>query len=418
MKHQSNVCNYLSIDHDKEINVRFLFDRVYISYQECLNAFVDINMGNADFDLQELYDAYLDSTSTFLGRAISPFYDKDSFCFAEKKLLHKYIDSVRNYAITFENYRNNSHQFSVSCLFKTFNVAKDLFVTCGLIFQRRNPFIQLYKKGCQEIGIKTLPFFSLVNNSISLAFTALTGGLKDSFIQDVKDIVSQFNSNLNEKLLPADKKVRDNFLFFSQMAKSAYDFQLDFLKSQYNLKEYPMGCKWLNSQKINCGFEYYSSYGMVLEDANDKVFITFGGTVIDRICKKTFYTLITDLIQANSISLSYVVSVGLVSEIKEESKNKNIIVCGHSLGGGITQFVASVLQNTVGYTFNSAGLSKDSLKLLKCSNSKRDNIFHLRMENDLISMYGELVEGEIYFLKETTSCIKSHGIDTIINALK
>lgn len=418
MKYNGNVCNYLPIAHDKEINIKSLFDEVYSSYLKCLIAFAEISMGSVEYDLQEAYDAYLCSSSHFLDKTIAPFYDKDIFCFTEKILLKKYIDNVKNYASTFENCRKDSHQFSISCLYKTFNVLKDLHIISSLIFDSQSHFIRLYKKGCQKIGIKTSPFFSLANNSISLALTALTGGLKDSFIQDVKDIVCQFNSNLNEKLLLADKTVHDTFLFYSQMAKSAYDFQLDFLKSQYNLKEYSMKCEWLNSHKINCGFEYYSSYGMALEDANDNVFITFGGTVIDRICKKTLYTLITDLIQANSVSLSYVVSVGLVSAIKEQSKNKNIIVCGHSLGGGITQFVASVLQNTVGYTFNSAGLSKDSMKLLKCSNSKRDNIFHLRMENDLISMYGELVEGEIYFLKETTSCIKSHGIDTIINALK
>lgn len=69
---------------------------------------------------------------------------------------------------------------------------------------------------------------------------------------------------------------------------------------------------------------------------------------------------------------------------KKGFKDSKIIVCGHSLGGGLMQYATSLMQkpDIFGYGYNSAGLSKENLFNVFCW--KPLNILQLHMRFDVI----------------------------------
>lgn len=69
---------------------------------------------------------------------------------------------------------------------------------------------------------------------------------------------------------------------------------------------------------------------------------------------------------------------------KEGFQNSNVIVCGHSLGGGLMQYAVSLCNKSdmVGYGYNSAGLSRANMYRVR--NYRHDNIFHLHQQVDLV----------------------------------
>ena len=99
--------------------------------------------------------------------------------------------------------------------------------------------------------------------------------------------------------------------------------------------------------------------------------------------------------------------------LREKYPNKKIIICGHSLGGGLGQFAAIPFANNVeAYCFNSAGQFHDTLKILKRISYQNTNIKHVRLNNDWVSMFGKLY-GDIYTIPFNENCYKSHLIKSI-----
>ena len=89
----------------------------------------------------------------------------------------------------------------------------------------------------------------------------------------------------------------------------------------------------------------------------------------------------------------YVQAAGLVRAVwlgkshKKGFKDSKVIVCGHSLGGGLMQFAVSLInrEDVIGYEYNSAGLSEQNVKktnalLQEC----HSNVFHLYQPNDKV----------------------------------
>lgn len=96
----------------------------------------------------------------------------------------------------------------------------------------------------------------------------------------------------------------------------------------------------------------------------------------------------------------YFASLGLAISMDQKYKSKELVITGHSLGGGLTQFVTASLMrsNIQGIGFNSAGMSKRTMSLLDKhqKNLIQSNqaqmadikIQHVVLKNDPVSKFG------------------------------
>lgn len=133
---------------------------------------------------------------------------------------------------------------------------------------------------------------------------------------------------------------------------------------------------------------------------NGNVVIGFAGTDI----KTKIPTLGADIQQLVSPSLMYLRAAGIVKMMADKFEGAEIIVVGHSLGGGLTQL--AVLANGAntrirGAAFNSAGLSlltmdeTDEELAGKKVESVSTRITHFRAKLDPVSAFGALIGGVI-----------------------
>lgn len=86
----------------------------------------------------------------------------------------------------------------------------------------------------------------------------------------------------------------------------------------------------------------------------------------------------------------YLQAAGLVHAVwmgkrhKKGFKKSQVVVCGHSLGGGLMQYAVSLCQKNdmLGYGYNSAGLSEANM--FQLWNERPKNIFHLHLRVDVV----------------------------------
>lgn len=139
--------------------------------------------------------------------------------------------------------------------------------------------------------------------------------------------------------------------------------------------------------------------------------------------------LITDVVQImGGPDSTYYAAVGIARTVTEKFRNKKIIITGHSLGGGLTQFAVSALMNpnVQGIGFNSAGLSQSTMDILKHhqslnkenpSKKNETDMTHVVMEHDKVSMFGTLV-GKVVVLNSKhrrTNAHKLRNVNKTIN---
>lgn len=105
----------------------------------------------------------------------------------------------------------------------------------------------------------------------------------------------------------------------------------------------------------------------------------------------------------------YVQAVGVLNAVwmgkrhKVGFQNAPIIVCGHSLGGGLMQYSVAYMDkpDISGYGYNSAGLSRENVeRLIPFDDS---NIFHLYLPNDVV-----------FTISSCTQLGRSVKLDTIV----
>ena len=155
-----------------------------------------------------------------------------------------------------------------------------------------------------------------------------------------------------------------------------------------------------------------------LAESNNVLYIAFRGS-------KCFKNWITNFHQISiGPRIAYLCALGLLLELRMNSKpNKRIIVCGHSLGGGLSQFAvaaatAAGYKNIEAFGYNSAGLSDDTLNVIDHISSgikKFSNIYHICHISDIVSRIGYLL-GDCYLIGKRSQVL-SHKLDTIISIL-
>lgn len=121
----------------------------------------------------------------------------------------------------------------------------------------------------------------------------------------------------------------------------------------------------------------------------------------------------------------YRMALGLVIITSEQYSSKRVLVFGHSLGGGLTQFAvtASGKDNVIGYGYNSAGLSKMTLSRMSLPKEIR-NVYHYHLRNDIVFNIGNHLGEQIHSTANFHTGInlelikRVHSIDMLRIALK
>lgn len=417
---KDNLSKYFS---DIQINEEYSEIDIYEKLQ---SIYKTLCCGSFIRDSHDTIDSPNTSYAIFLKGILDFFELAESIFISAKynpsrhKKFHNFTESFNSFIHDFKSYVNTNPQFRLGIVFDVFNAIEYVGVISLFVTKSNSTYLCLYKEGCSHLNVGIRSLFSFAKSSISIAQTVITKDCSVSLMKDVSYLIKMAKFNqINQQPFPSSVD-RNLFRKMALLANGGYMGNTtkvrDYLSTN-NIQGIYSSCN-LGRFTNDGSFNFLSVYGHLLEDDNNSVFLIFGGTFIKTLNLKTFATIITDFVQLKHTSCSYIVSLGLVAKLVENYKNKQVFVCGHSLGGGYTQFASARFPNVKGYTFNSAGLSCESVRLLKTSNCA--NLTHLRMSKDMVSCVGTLIEGDIYYLpsqKAYWHILDNHSVESIIKSL-
>ncbi len=166
---------------------------------------------------------------------------------------------------------------------------------------------------------------------------------------------------------------------------------------------------------------------------NNNIILVFKGT--EPTSLQDWYTNFIQYFMGKETA-QYSLAVQLVTNLLQDYPSNNIILTGHSLGGGLAQYSAAYIDDSrlSAICFNSAGLSDSALERIgdaKLSNSN-NRIIQVRSTGDIVSEYGWHL-GTMYnvnlgawantihnnsLLRAVFSKIAQHNITIISNVMK
>lgn len=415
----SNYFANIQIDENYvEINI---YDRLQSIYGK-LSWYGFMDESNTPLDIiNTKYATFLQDSLGFLELA-KGIFDSAKVKQNKHKTFLKFTGYFSSFVNEFKTFVDSKPQFRLGLVFEVFNVLEYVGVISLFITKNKCTYLSLYEKGCAHLNVGIKRFFSFAKSTVSTLSTAIGHKYCSSVCKDFSHLFKMANFyQAHQHPLPSsiDRGLLRKMALFANGGYMNNTTEVISYLSENNIRGIYSPCNL--GFTTGGSFNFLSVYGHLLEDDNKSVFLTFGGTYIKTLNLKTFATIITDFVQLKYISCAYIVSLGLVSEVIEnfhDKQNKEVFVCGHSLGGGYTQFAAAYFKNVEGYTFNSAGLSRESVRLLNTSNCT--NLTHIRMSEDVVSCVGTLIEGKIYYLHSKKSywhILDNHSMETIIKSL-
>ena len=152
-------------------------------------------------------------------------------------------------------------------------------------------------------------------------------------------------------------------------------------------------------------------------DKDNTIVVGFAGTELSS--PKNWWTDLRQFL--GYLDPVYVQAEGLVNAVwmgkqhKAGYEDSPIIVCGHSLGGGLMQYAVASLnkEDITGYGYNSAGLSPKNVNRL--DPIEYDRIFHLYLPNDFVFKLSSCKQlgKSVKMDKVVTSRCKAHCLGTM-----
>ena len=283
-----------------------------------------------------------------------------------------------------------------------------------IICIQKKDYYTYYTRGYKILGITKIEIiFKLLLNLVSIH--------KKEFICIVAKLLLEFiNYKLHGNKRQLNDSMRNEFRTYFEFADEAYNYN----KYKTNISQDHSGIYYFKStlykplknkpclKHPHFGFDFNNGIAGLGWHNNTTLKISFSGT-------QNLVMILVDVSQIEDLSPAYVFAVGFVDYIKDKYPNKNIVLCGHSLGGGLCQFATAALhnENVKAYCYNSAGLvgaySAIKRKCKKCNSPNK--IYHYRLKGDLISCFG-IQLGEIH-IKRVKFSLYNHCCKAIRKSL-
>lgn len=324
----------------------------------------------------------------------------------DKELLEKIEGALEDTFITKESSENDLRGTISGTLF---GLGKLINLGCFLYgkYKLRGKELEKALNSVEEKAKNIMPRYmsTIINDVVEMVYLYATPDemvieqlIKDT--SDAKNIGENYRKNLN--LFSQDEKK-----IYLEVADYAYTEIKE--KNEYGVK--PLKLAELPLE-LRVDAPFYDSRTGILDipggmrvlfaKYGSKKIIGFAGTSLRKIG-----TLGADIQQLISPNLMYLRAVGIVNIMIDTYPDEEFVIVGHSLGGGLTQ--TAILANAQvisdkkiklrGITFNSAGLSKNTLDLLTENIDLGSNyIAHYRADKDRISEIGALI-GSVEVIK-------------------
>lgn len=250
---------------------------------------------------------------------------------------------------------------------------------CELVHLHRTPDKyqtgwMLVKKADKHLGLGVLHYVAIANKLIRFANTDWT-------LKTVLEVLKLIGNNL-QRIQPITNNITlEEALPLAELAYENANNKNNPIPLQHINVTLSNGYHLQQNQYMGKGrFHLPLSLNGFVAESKNEIIVGFRGT-------ENLMNWISDFIQyIVGTSLIYKMALGLMIEIHAQYGN-NLLVVGHSLGGGLVQFSVAGLNalGVNGVGFNSAGLSDMSYSMLKgrtaCSLShvylRHDQIFHI-----------------------------------------
>lgn len=236
------------------------------------------------------------------------------------------------------------------------------------------------------------------NQSVLSFLTTRPVDYDGAYVDNIKWVVNAKEALPIEEALSANLKYAD----LARRKHSKKGFPVETLDSyKFHFNKY-------GAKDINGRFHLQRNMNGFVGSKRDEhhtIIIGFAGT--EKYSPKNWWSDYRQL--TGHLDPVYVEAAGVLNAVwmgkrhKVGFQNAPIIVCGHSLGGGLMQYSVAYIDkpDISGYGYNSAGLSRENVeRLIPFDDS---NIFHLYLPNDVV-----------FTISSCTQLGKSVKLDTIV----
>lgn len=424
---QTDLSTYLNrVKKKSEVNLDFAYSKLELEYQKCSAIYQACLSGlfeqltlalsasnNDNWDYVAVFRQYIalplfkESEEYRLGciNFIERWKDfTNCFEIKARSLINGIVERVKDLSDFIERIETEKIPFGVTSLLTLANIVEQLMQLVNHWYRiaTRSNKVDLFAYGLNVLGVNKHTYLKQISKLVK----DLIGGC--GVINELKTIFD---------LIPKDVNQEKGEIRINVICKFCPgDLYVNIARYAYNKGKMSLGTTCSPYVDSNLGLDangHFSDMGLegcvINNSCNNEILVGFSGT------KGLFSnTFIVDLSQIIGLSPTYIKAAGLVKYLKD--KHKNVIVCGHSLGGGLSQFSAAPHNGKVmAVCYNAAGLFKESLSLIK--NNKIRNIIHIRMKNDVVSQIGCLV-GYVMTINSPLGCIDSHSKEKLAEGLK